>query len=110
LNPPLPGITIVGPTEVAVDLEIAPGVQKKYTRVPIKVMRGDTRTGRETEPRWVEVVLEGHPARLDKIRQPEAYIDLEGNPDFEGKYTVRVKVGTQVKTIKITPAYVAAGD
>jgi len=110
LLPPLPGITIVGPNEVTVEIDVAPGIEKKYKRIPISVMKGDTLVGKKTEPRGADVTLKGHPKRLGAFTYPEIYVNLDDMPDDDGNYKVWVDAGKQIEIVEVKPLYAALSN
>lgn len=110
LTPPLPGITILGPDEVTVEIDVAPGIEKDYKHISVSVFEGETLIARKTEPRGADITLKGHPVRLGAFTRPEVYIDLNDNPDDRGFYKIRVKAGKQIEVVKIDPLFAVLSD
>lgn len=106
VEPPLPGLTVIGAKEVEVYVHVEEGVTETYRNVPLEVRDGGKVVPGKTDPGRVTVVLEGAPERLDNIERPGAFIDVAGSAGEEKEYPVDVSIGDYVTLIEVKPAYV----
>jgi YbbR domain-containing protein len=106
VEPPLPGVTVIGAKEVEVRVNVEEGVMETYNNVPVEVHDGGKVVPGKTDPARVTVSLEGAKDRLDKIKTPEAFIDVSGSAGEEGEYPVDVSVDKRVSLLDVKPAYV----
>ncbi|UCE26173.1 MAG: hypothetical protein JSW52_07350 [Candidatus Coatesbacteria bacterium] len=106
VEPPLPGLTVIGAKEVEVYVHVEEGLTEVYKNVPIEVREGGKVVPGRTEPGRVTVVLEGARERLDKMENPSAFVDVEGAVGEEKEYPVDVSSDDYVSLIEVKPAYV----
>jgi YbbR domain-containing protein len=112
VEPPLPGLTVIGAKEVEVYVHVEEGVTETYRNVPIEVREGGKVVPGKTDPARVTVVLEGAPERLDDIESPGAFIDVAGSTGEEKGYRVDVSSDEYVSLVEVKPASVkyASGE
>jgi YbbR domain-containing protein len=106
VEPPLPGVTVIGAREVEVRVNVEEGVAGVYRNVSVEVRDGGKVVPGKTDPPRVTVLLEGAKERLEKIKEPEVFIDIGGSGVEEGEYPVDISVDRYVSLMEIKPGYV----
>jgi len=106
VEPPLPGLTVIGAKKVEVYVKVEEGVTETYRNVPVEVREGGSVIPGRTDPSRVTVVLEGTKERLDEIETPGPFIDVARSAGEGKEYPVDVSSDDYVSLIEVKPAYV----
>jgi YbbR domain-containing protein len=106
VEPPLPGVTVIGVKEVEVKVNVEEGVTRVYRNVPVEVRDVDTVVPGITEPARVTIIVEGAAERLEPIESPVAYIELSGTVGRGDEYPVDVSLSKFISLMEVRPAHV----